>query len=340
MVGVMSSTPARVLSGIQPSGALHLGNYFGAMRQQIALQDEFPGECFYFVADYHALTTQRDAEALRQNIHDVAVSYLSFGLDPERAVLFRQSDVPEVFELTWFLQCVTGMGLLERATSYKDKIANGIKPNVGLFNYPALMAADILIYQSTLVPVGKDQIQHVEFAQDMATYFNQAWAKDDPILRRPEYRLSKTPYVPGVDGQKMSKSYGNTIPLFARGKALKKVTGKVVTDSTALGDPLDYEKCNVARLLELFLDEAGLEPVKGWYAKGERDGEAFGYGHAKQMLAKSIEEAFAGADEKKAYYDANPQAVEEVLQAGAKRARGLARETLERCRVACGVGRG
>lgn len=333
----MSTPPKRVLSGIQPSGALHLGNYFGAMRQQIALQDEFPGECFYFVADYHALTTQRDAQALRQNIHDVAVSYLSFGLDPERAVLFRQSDVPEVFELTWFLQCVTGMGLLERATSYKDKIANGIKPNVGLFNYPTLMAADILIYQSSLVPVGKDQIQHVEFAQDMATYFNQAWCKDSPILSRPEYRLSKTPYVPGVDGKKMSKSYNNTIPLFARGKKLKSVTGKIVTDSTNLGDPLNYAACNVARLLELFLDQTALEPIKAWYASGQRDGAPFGYGHAKQLLAQTIQEAFAKADEKKAYYDAHPEAVQEVLEAGAKRARKIAQETLQKTRIACGI---
>lgn len=333
----MSSSVQRVLSGIQPSGALHLGNYFGAMRQQIALQEEFPGECFYFVADYHALTTQRDAKALRQNIHDVAVAYLSFGLDPERAVLFRQSDVPEVFELTWFLQCVTGMGLLERATSYKDKIANGIKPNVGLFNYPTLMASDILIYQSSLVPVGKDQIQHVEFAQDMATYFNQSWCKAAPLLRRPEYRLSKTPYVPGVDGRKMSKSYGNTIPLFARGKALKKCTSKIVTDSTELGQALDFDNCNVARLLELFLDAEELDVVRGYYQAGAREGEAFGYGHSKQLLAKSIEERFAAADEKKAYYDANPQAVEDVLAAGAKRAGGIARETLAKARKACGL---
>ena len=335
---VMSEAATRILSGIQPSGTLHLGNYFGAMRQQIAAQDDHPGECFYFIADYHALTTLRNAGELRDASRDVAATYLAMGLNPNKALLFRQSDVPEVTELTWLLCCVTGMGLLERATSYKDKVARGIKPSMGLFNYPVLMAADILIYNSHIVPVGKDQIQHVEIAQDLATYFNQAWSPDVPILTRPEYKLSETPYVPGIDGQKMSKSYGNTIPLFESGKKLRKITSKIVTDSTALGQPLSFESCNVARLLELFCPAEELESIRNYYAAGARDGEAFGYGHAKVMLAEKIEAHFAEGRERKAYLDAHPDEVEAVLQASAKRARAVARETIDACRAACGLG--
>lgn len=337
MVGGMSELPPRVLSGIQPSGELHIGNYFGAIQQHVALQDEYPGESLFFIADYHALTTLRDAEALRKNVFDVAVSYLALGLDPDRACLFRQSDIPEVAELTWLLSCVTGMGLLERAHSYKDKIAKGIKPVSGLFFYPVLMAADILIYQSSMVPVGKDQVQHVEMTQDMATHFNEAFPTKTPSLRRPEWRLSKTPYVPGLDGQKMSKSYGNTIPIFASGKALKKKIGQIVTASTALGEPLPTEDDNVLGLLTLFCSEAELEEIKGWYRAGQRDGEPFGYGHAKQLLIARIEDTFADARAKREELLANPDQVEAVLQKSAQRARALARDTIDRCRQACGL---
>ncbi|PRP94734.1 Tryptophan--tRNA ligase [Enhygromyxa salina] len=346
MADANDDLPARVLSGIQPSGTLHLGNYFGAMRQHIALQDEFPGESFYFIADYHALTTLRDAETLRHNVFDVALTYLACGLDPDKALLFRQSDVPEVTELSWLLSTVTGMGLLERAHSYKDKVAQGIKPVVGLFFYPVLMAADILLYKSSLVPVGKDQIQHVEMTQDMATHFNETYAKQAPILRRPEWRLSNTPYVPGIDGRKMSKSYGNTLPMFLSGKKLKKAVGQVVTDSTPLGDPLpltrtneagETVKDNVYALIELFCDEAELAQIRTWYAAGKREGADFGWGHAKQLLAAKIDAHFAEARARRDHYLANPDEVEAVLRRGAERARAVARATIDECKRACGL---
>src|SRR5438034_975845 len=206
----------RILSGVQPSGKLHVGNYFGAIKQHIALQDE--GKCFYFIADYHALTTVQDAKALAQYVRDVALDYLALGLDPNRAVFYRQSDVPEVTELAWILGTVTNMGLLERAVSYKEKIDKGIEASVGLFTYPVLMAADILIVRSNLVPVGKDQVQHLEMTQDMAGKFNRAFG--EAIFPIPNWRLDKESKVPGTDGQKMSKSYGNTIEIFAEGKPL------------------------------------------------------------------------------------------------------------------------
>ncbi|KIG17337.1 Tryptophanyl-tRNA synthetase [Enhygromyxa salina] len=346
MAASIDELPPRVLSGIQPSGTLHLGNYFGAMQQHIALQDEFPGQSYYFIADYHALTTLRDPAALRQNVFDVALTYLACGLDPDKALLFRQSDIPEVTELTWLLSTVTGMGLLERAHSYKDKVAQGIKPVAGLFFYPVLMASDILIYRSSLVPVGKDQVQHIEMTQDMATHFNETYASEAPVLRRPEWRLSKTPYVPGIDGRKMSKSYGNTLPLFLSGKKLKKAVGQVVTDSTPLGSPLpltrtndegETTKENVYALLELFCDDAELAQIRGWYQAGKRDGQDFGWGHAKQFLAGKIEAHFAQARARREHYLAHPEEVEAVLERSAKQARALARATIDDCKRACGL---
>ncbi len=333
----MKRPETRVLSGIQPSGVKHLGNYFGAIQQHISLQEEFPAECFYFIADYHALTTLRDADGLRSSVLELARTYLAFGLDPDKALLFRQSDVPEVTELAWLLSTVTGMGLLERAHGYKDKVAKGIKPNVGLFTYPILMAADILAYQSTLVPVGKDQVQHVEMTQDMATHFNEAFCKKSPVLRRPEFRLSKTPYVGGTDGQKMSTSYDNTIPIFASGKKLKKILGRIVTDSTPLGQPLDPDSCNVFKLLALFAEPNELDRIDGFYRSGKRQGEPFGYGHAKQLLAAEVESHFADARTKHAELGQNPALVEQALQKSAQRARKEARETLEHCKRACGL---
>jgi tryptophanyl-tRNA synthetase len=327
----------RVLSGIQPSGTKHLGNYFGAIRQHIQLQDAHPGECFYFIADYHALTTLHDADALRASVRELAVTYLALGLDPEKATLFRQSDVPEVTELAWLLATVTGMGLLERAHGYKDKVAKGISSSVGLFTYPVLMAADILIYDATLVPVGKDQIQHVEMTQDMATHFNQTYGKGATLLERPEFRLSEAPYVTGTDGQKMSTSYGNTLPLFESGKRLKKLVGGIVTDSTELGAPLDPERCNVFALLKLFASAEDLERLAGYYRAGSRDGEPFGYGHAKLVLAEHIDRHFAEARARREELLAHPERVDAVLQRGAARARATARATLDRCKRACGL---
>src|SRR5438876_4247280 len=245
-------TRKRILSGVQPSGKLHLGNYFGAIKQHIALQQE--AECFYFIADYHALTTVQDADILRQHVRDVALDYLALGLDPNKAVFFRQSDVPEVTELAWMLSCVTNTGLLERAHSYKDKLDKGIEASVGLFTYPVLMAADILIYRSHLVPVGEDQVQHLEMTRVMAGKFNRT---DGDISTLPKPRL--VPHgaqVPGTDGQKMSKSYGNTIDIFAEGKALKKAVMGIVTDSTPVEAPKDPDKDTVFALYSLLATDA------------------------------------------------------------------------------------
>ena len=333
----MTDLPARLLSGVQPSGELHIGNYFGAIAQFVRLQEEYAGNCFVFIADYHALTSVRDAEKLRTSVFDVAATYLALGLDPEKTTLFRQSDLMEHVELSWVLASVTGMGLLERAHSYKDKVAKGIRPSVGLFYYPVLMAADILLYDASVVPVGKDQVQHVEMAQDMATHFNEAFGGGEPVLRRPEYRLSPAAKVPGIDGGKMSKSYDNTIPIFLSGKKLKKRVAGVVTDSKSLGDPLDPDTCNVFALLKLFVQGDELEQLAGWYRAGARDGQPFGYGHAKQILAAKIDAHFAEARAKFEAYQADPSQVEAVLKAGAERARTVARATMDRVRKSTGL---
>ncbi len=322
----------RILSGVQPSGELHLGNYFGAIAQHLQLQHE--GEALYFIADYHALTTVHDGARLRELTRDVAATYLALGLDPERATFFRQSDVPEVLELTWMLECVTGMGVLERAVSYKDKIARGLRANVGLFTYPALMAADILIYGSQLVPVGQDQVQHIEIAQDMAQSFNHAFGDD--VLVRPEYRLSPTPKVPGTDGQKMSKSYGNTIPLFAQGKALKKAVNAIVTDSKdPKVEPLDPQTCNAFAIYALFATQEEQDALAQRY----REDRTFpGYGVTKALIREEIEERFGPARERYQQLKAPGSELDDVLAAGARRARALAQETLARCREATGLG--
>ncbi len=323
----------RILSGVQPSGDLHLGNYFGAIKQHLELQHE--GEALFFIADYHALTTVQDGPRLRELTRDVAATYLALGLDPSKATFFRQSDVPEVHELTWLLECVTGMGLLERAVSYKDKIARGLRASVGLFTYPALMAADILIYRSNLVPVGQDQVQHVEIAQDMAQAFNHAFATE--ALRRPEYRLGPTPKVPGTDGQKMSKSYGNTIPIFATGKALKKAVNAIVTDSKdPKAEPLDPTTCNAFAIYALFASEE----EQAVLARRYREDRTFpGYGVTKTLIRERMEERFGPARERYEALKRPGSELDDVLVAGARRARTLAQETMEACRVATGLGR-
>ena len=321
-------TTPRFLSGIQPSGELHLGNYFGAMLQHLANQEA--GNSFYFIANYHALTTIQDTDVLRRSTFDVAASYLAMGLDPARATLFRQSDVPEVTELTWLLLTVTPMGLLERAVSYKDKVARGLPASAGLFTYPALMAADILAYDSNVVPVGADQVQHIEIARDMAGAFNRTFDREVFVL--PEARLNAARIVPGVDGQKMSKSYGNGIPMFLSGKALRKRVMSIVTDSTPVEDPKDPERCTVFQLYALFADDAERAALAARY----RDG-GMGYGEAKQALLAKIEERFADGRARRAELDADPSYVEDVLHAGAAQARAAARVTLDRARAACGV---
>ncbi len=323
--------PKRILSGVQPSGKLHLGNYFGAVKQHIALQDE--GTCFYFIADYHALTTIQNAEALRENVLGVALAYLSLGLDPAKAIFFRQSDVPEVAELAWILSTVTNMGLLERAVSYKEKVEKGIEASVGLFTYPVLMAADILIYRSNLVPVGKDQVQHLEMTRDMAGKFNLTFCKKGKeIFPLPDYRLDKESKVPGTDGQKMSKSYGNTIEIFAEGKALKQPVMGIKTDSTPMGEPLNPDTCNVFSLYSLFATDDEKAALAEQYSTG-----SIGYGGAKKMLKEKIEEYFQPARDKRKELEKDLNQVEDVLIEGAKKARTAAQETMELVREATGM---
>jgi tryptophanyl-tRNA synthetase len=322
----MTTTP-RYLSGIQASGVLHLGNYFGAIRQHLDYQ--VAGNSFYFVANYHALTTIQDADTLRQLTYDAAATYLALGLDPDRAVLFRQSDVPEVTELTWLLMTVTGMGLLERAVSYKDKVARGLPASAGLFNYPVLMASDILAFDSDIVPVGADQVQHVEMTRDMAASFNKTHGE---VFVIPAYKLSEGASVPGVDGAKMSKSYGNTIPIFAEGKPLKKLVMSIKTDSTPVEDPKDADACTVFSLYSLFATEEEKAAMRERYGAG-----GFGYGDAKKALLAKIDDHFAAARDRKRELDADPDRVEDILREGAKKARAVAREVTDRARRACGV---
>ena len=321
----------RVLSGVQPSGQQHIGNYFGAIKQHLELQSG-DGDRFYFIADYHSLTSLRDRAELNRNSRDLAIAYLALGLDPNRSVFYRQSDLPQVQELAWMLACVTGMGLLERAHSFKDKIARGLRPNVGLFTYPALMAADILIVRSDLVPVGQDQVQHIEMAQDMAQSFNAAFGVE--ALKRPEWKLSATPKVPGTDGEKMSKSYKNTIEIFAEGKPLKKSVMGIVTQPIAKGEPLPVEGDTVIALYRLFADDEAVAEMQAGYRSG-----SMGYGDAKKLLLAKIDSCFAQARERRRELLDDLDYVEDVLQQGAKRAQQVVSETMDACRHACGLGR-
>lgn len=318
----------RVLSGIQPSGKLHLGNYFGMMKQCVDLQKK--GEVYVFIANYHALTTVSDAEQLRIDTHDVALDFLSCGLDPAHTIFFRQSDVPEVQELTWLLSTVCPMGLLERAHSYKDKIAHGKEATHALFAYPVLMAADILLYQSDIVPVGKDQKQHLEIARDLAVKFN---IKFGDTFKIPEpYIPDEVAIVPGTDGQKMSKSYGNTIELASSPKERRAAIMGIVTDSTPLEDPKDPEACTVYQLYKLVASPEQVAIMAGNLRSG-----GYGYGHAKKDFLTAFNERFATFRERRAELEADPDTVEQILFDGAERARIEARKTLTRARRAVGL---
>jgi tryptophanyl-tRNA synthetase len=316
---------ARYLSGIQPSGDLHLGNYFGAIRQHISNQDN----AFYFIANYHALTTVTDADNLRRQTLEAAATYLALGLDPNRATLFRQSDVPEVTELTWLLATVTTKGLLDRAVSYKDKVARGITPNIGLYFYPVLMAADILLYETDIVPVGSDQVQHVEMCRDMAQLFNSQYGE---VFKLPTHEIGTPVPVPGLDGQKMSKSYGNTIPIFASPSELRKKVMAIVTDATPIEEPKNPESNTIFQLFALL----ATEPETAEMAQGYRKG-GLGYGDAKRTLLKKIEQTFQEARQRYASLIAHPNEIEEALRSGADRARSVARAVLDRARTACGI---
>ena len=324
----------RILSGIQPSGVLHIGNYFGMMRPAIALQAE--GEAFYFVADYHALTSLQDPKALRENSRRVALDFLACGLDPMRAALFLQSDVPQVTELAWILGTVTPFSRLELAHSYKDKVARGVAASAGLFTYPVLMAADILIYDSDVVPVGKDQKQHVEITRDIATRMNETFGGSEPdrqIFKLPEPRIqSATETVPGLDGQKMSKSYGNTIDIFADEKETRKRVMSIVTDSTPVEAPKNPDTSSILQLYSLVAGEADVSAMKQAFVAG-----GTGYGDFKKQLFGALWEYFAPMRARRAEILAQPEYVDEVLARGAERANAIADQVMSRVRSAVGL---
>lgn len=338
----MTTAHRRALTGIKPTGTPHWGNYFGMIRPALELA-EVTQEAFYFIADYHALTTVRDRVALRRDSLEIAAVYLACGLDPDRIVLFRQSDVPEVCELSWILSCVTGIGLVERAHAYKDARAQGKDVNFGVVTYPVLMAADILLYDTEIVPVGKDQVQHLEMARDMAGYFNQQFLGetgydeqgrwDGKGLRRPESLVRETTAtVPGTDGQKMSKSYDNVVPIFASKAEMKKRIMSIVTDSTPLEAPKDPTTCNVFALYRLIASPAECEALAARYRGGN-----FGYGHAKLALLDKALEVFGPMQERYDAFIADPAALEAILLRGATRARAVATPVIERVRAAVGL---
>ena len=320
----------RVLSGVQPSGNLHIGNFFGAIRQFLRLQEEH--ECYYFLADLHALTTVQDPERFRGLVRDLATGFLALGLDPSRSVIYRQSDLPEVTELSWYLSTVTSMGLLQRCHSFKDKVAQGVVPNHGLFAYPVLMAADILIVKSDLVPVGKDQKQHLEVTRDVAASFHTVYGSEIFVLPEPLI-LDEVAVVPGVDGRKMSKSYENTIEIFGPEKPIRKKIMSIVTDSTPVEDPKPNENNALFDLLKLFAPD---EVERAWVETAFSEG-GVGYGDMKKRL---FDYYLATFDDARARYDQlknDPAEVERVLAAGAEIARETAAPLLDQVRQVVGI---
>ncbi len=318
----------KILSGIQPSGQLHIGNYFGMMQTMISQMEN--SDLYVFIVDLHAMTSVHDRNRLATGTLEAAADFLALGLDPERCTFWVQSDVPEVCELTWILSTIAPMGLIERCHSYKDKIANGIEPSHGLFSYPVLMAADILLYQANQVPVGQDQKQHLEVARDLAQKFNNIFGETFIV---PEPAINKAmAVVPGLDGRKMSKSYGNTIPIFLVGKALKKRIMAIETDATPVEDPKDPDKCNLFAMLKLFATSERLQEVRDLYVNG---GAAYGY--LKLELLELISDYFADARRKKAEYLADPAMLREILKRGADKARAKATVTLDLVRERVGL---
>ena len=318
----------RILTGIQPSGIPHLGNYFGAMRQVCELQDK--GESFLFIADYHSLTTNPPADLLRERVMNLALDFISCGVDLDKTLFFRQSSVPEVCELAWILNTVTPVGLLERAHSYKDKIAKGFAPNNGLFSYPVLMAADILLYSANLVPVGKDQKQHLEITRDIAIKFNNEYGD---ILTIPEgYIPEQVSIVPGIDGQKMSKSYNNVIPIFGKEKEIRKQVMNIVTDCKGLEESKDPDTCNVVALFKLFASGEELAEMQARYRAG-----GYGYGHAKVALFEKMWSYFEPMRRRREELAANLDYVRDMLNKNGERAREEAEKLLKKVREAVGL---
>ncbi len=317
----------RSLTGIKPSGLLHLGNYLGAIRPALALAREY--ESFLFIADYHALTTLHDPAKLRAYTYDVTAAWLASGLDTERMYLYRQSDLPEVFELTWVLTCHLAAGQLERGHAYKDAIAKGEAPNAGIFNYPALMAADILLFDAAVVPVGQDQKQHVELTRDVAARINHHYGEGTLVI--PEVRVTEAPLVPGLDGAKMSKSKGNAIPLFAPSKELRKVVMKIVTGSEPLEAPKPFEGVTVYELFRL------VAPDRAEEMAGKLRAGGYGWGHAKQDLYEVLEAELADKRERYTALRADEAALDRTLREGADRVRPIAQRTMARVRAAIGI---
>src|SRR5438128_7647534 len=318
----------RILSGIQPSGVLHIGNYFGMMQPAIALQKQ--SETFYFIADYHALTSLRDPKTFRENSRLVALDFLACGLDPDKGALFRQSDVPQVTELAWILSTVAPMGLLERAHSYKDKLARGLPATVGLFSYPVLMAADILIYDSDVVPVGKDQKQHIEITRDLAVKMNETYGD---VFKLPEPRINpETQVVPGLDGQKMSKSYGNNIDIFGDEKETRKRVMSIVTDSAPDEAPKDPDRATIFKLYSLVASKNEIAEMRERFLKG-----GTGYGDFKKQLFEKLWEYFAPMRQRREEILADRSYIAAVLARGAKRANEIADRVMERVRKAIGL---
>ena len=321
----------RVLSGTKPTAdSLHLGNYFGALRQFVALQEAHE-ESLYFIADYHSMTTIRDAELRRHYTMNVALDYLAAGLDPTKAILFRQSDIPEVCELTWLLTSVTPMGMLERAHAYKAALDKGESVDHGLFTYPVLMAADILLYHADLVPVGQDQKQHIEMTRDIAQRFNHAYDCEALVIPEP-YIMKDTAVVPGTDGQKMSKSYDNTITMFGLEKQIKKSVMGIVTDSNPVEEPKNPEAA-IFQLWNLFADSAERKAMAGRARAG-----GLGYGEVKKDLLARILDHFSEMRGRRERFAASPEEVEDILRQGAEKARAMAAPVLEGCRLAAGLG--
>ena len=323
-----ATSPRRVLSGIQPTGRPHWGNYFGAIRQYIDLQEHHDG--FYFIADLHALTTIRDPETLRGYVIDAAIDLLALGLDPERATLYVQSHVPEITELTWLLMTTCPMGLLQRCHAYKDKIDKGLDADAGLFTYPVLMAADILAFDSQWVPVGADQLQHIEVCRDLAGRFNHAFGE---TFRLPEAKvLDAGAKVPGTDGEKMSKSYDNTLPLFGETKKTRKQIMRITTDSRPMEDPKEPDGDHLFQLYSLFADATKRDQMAAMYRRG-----GFGYGDIKKAIAEESEAYFETARRRRDDLQDNRDHVDAVLRRGAERARGVAAEVLDRAKSNCGL---
>lgn len=322
----------RVLSGIQPSGKLHIGNYFGAIQQHIELQDSFPGQTFIFIANLHALTTVQNGDQLRENTLDLALDYLALGLDTQKTTFFKQSDIHEICELAWLLATVTPVSLLEKGVSYKDKVGRGLPASTGLLTYPVLQAADILAYDATVVPVGEDQVQHIEFTRDMAGFFNNAYGGGEPLLRLPTARFSAGRKVPGLDGQKMSKSYGNTIGIFDEGETLRKKVMSIKTASVPLGQPLDPDNDTVFAIYRLVSTPAEAEDMANRYRNGD-----IGFGQAKKELLEKLDVYFAPFRRRRKELLSNLDYVQAVLRLGSMRAREVASQTLARCRKAAGL---